>query len=64
MPHTAKVSELTDSDVIADIAALIHGARDVDGIEISDVEYDDLAITITLVDADDTERAVHLDLRP
>lgn len=55
---TVTVESLTDTDLIADVAALINGADDVDGIEISDVEYDDLGITITLVDANGDTRNV------
>lgn len=54
MPDTVTVTDLSDFDVLADVAALIGGADTIDGIEIEGCEYDEgrgqLFITLTDVD--------------
>lgn len=64
MSDTVSVNDLSDSDVVADVAALIDGVDDVDGIEIYEVEYDDDGLTITLADADGNTRPAHFRYRP
>lgn len=57
---TVPVASLTDSDLYANLAALISGADQVDGIEIEDVEYNDESVVVTLCDADGASRNVTL----
>lgn len=64
MSDTVNVNDLSDSEVVADVAALIEGVDDVDGIEIDEVEYDDSGISITLADADGNTRTAHFHYRP
>lgn len=57
---TVTVASLTDPDLYANLAALISGADQVDGIEIEDAEYNDESVVVTLCDADGASRNVTL----